>query len=67
MKKLNWNNLKYSKCPKCSKYLEFYENEEFLLCSIECGFMIDRNKMQDLISKVKMPEVRDNFSLLHSL
>lgn len=48
MPPLNYRNLLQNRCPKCNKNLWFDENEEMLLCSIRCGFMIHKAKMESI-------------------
>lgn len=44
MEKLNWNNLKEFRCPKCMTSLE----EKRLFTCRNCGFMISKGKFFDL-------------------
>lgn len=43
---MNWKNLLENRCPKCRKYLEWYPNEEMMMCTLRCGFMIEKGKME---------------------
>jgi len=55
MQPLEYRNLLLNKCPKCRKTLWFNKSEEMIMCTLRCGFMIHKVKMEaicvDIISK----------------
>ncbi len=50
---MNWNNLLKNRCPKCKKELWFDKDEEMLICTITCGFMIHKDKMAKICVEIQ--------------
>jgi hypothetical protein len=48
MQTLNYNNLLRNRCPKCNKILWFDKTEEMVMCTLRCGFMIHKDKMEKI-------------------
>lgn len=48
MELLNYKNLLKNRCPKCNKALWFDKNEDMLICTYKCGFMIHKDKMEKI-------------------
>ncbi len=50
--KLNWNNLKNNKCPKCGRSLMwklFTYGSGYICKEPQCDFLINENKFKELI------------------
>lgn len=58
-KRLNWNNLKRNRCPKCGKELAWHMGVEPINTTYEClcGFRISERKYRKIVSGIVESEI----------
>lgn len=61
-KKLNWNRLTRNLCPACSsrKTLKFLNGLPGLRCGDDCGFMINEQRMEEIVRDILEDQGRDD-------
>lgn len=53
VKKLDWENLKFKRCPKCGGKLKFDFNIDRVICAFnECSFSISKPRMDEILSNL---------------
>lgn len=56
-KELIWKRLLNNKCPKCNKELDFQSDDEMMMCTFSCGFMVTPTKMNDICGKLCLKKI----------
>ena len=61
-KKLNWQNLRNNKCPKCNADIAGWSQlDEHLRCS--CDFRISEQRFKEIVMDMNTQEVEKTFKL----
>ena len=59
--KLDWENLRRNKCPKCSKDLAKSINIKTMIFECPCGFKISQKRYKEIVTNTFKPRFEKHY------